>query len=830
MVRHKLQTGGVACETVVADSKEGFETALAQAPFDLIFIDHNLPGYGGLRALELAQATHPDVPVILISGTVGEEEAVKCLHVGATDYLLKLRLERLVPAVERAIREAQERRTRKHAEAALRESESRKAAVLESVLDSIITMDADGTVLEFNSAAERTFGYTKAQAIGRTLADLIIPARFRDQHRAELARCLTTGTGPLVGTVIETMVLKSDGSEIPVELAITATRSGSAANFTAVLRDITARLHADATRARLAAIVDTSDDAIFSVALDDTILTWNAGAERLYGYAVDEIIGERYTLLVLSENVPVLQSIVAGAVSGHAGQPSETQHRRKDGSVVEVSLVASPMTDLTGRIANVSVIARDITGRKRGEAERQHLSDQLELQRARELDVAHALSLRMERLAQYDVLTNLPNRTLFDDRLTQAMTSAHRQRGRLAVLFVDLDRFKQVNDLLGHAIGDALLQSVTARLLEAVRASDTVSRHGGDEFVVLVSQIRHPADAGLVADKIMAGLAAPHEIAGHLLEVTASVGISVYPDDGEEAEALISAADAAMYSAKASGRHSTSEFFTASMNARRIARRSLEGGLRRAIREGQFVLHYQPKFALDTLRLTGAEALIRWQHPARGLVAPAEFIPVAEECGLIAPIGRWVLREACRQARAWSSDGLSPCRIAINVSAIEFRAKDFLENVKAVLDETGLAASCLELEVTESVLMGDTDGTRGALFALRNLGVYLAIDDFGTGYSSLSYLSRFPINCLKIDRSFVHGMMTEAHDASIITAVIAMGRSLNQTVLAEGVETVEQLAMLKRLSCAQGQGFYYSRPIPPEQFADLLRREPTAAG
>jgi EAL domain-containing protein (putative c-di-GMP-specific phosphodiesterase class I) len=252
--------------------------------------------------------------------------------------------------------------------------------------------------------------------------------------------------------------------------------------------------------------------------------------------------------------------------------------------------------------------------------------------------------------------------------------------------------------------------------------------------------------------------------------------------------------------------------------------------LRRAIREGQFVLHYQPKFALDTLRLTGAEALIRWQHPARGLVAPAEFIPVAEECGLIAPIGRWVLREACRQARAWSSDGLSPCRIAINVSAIEFRAKDFLENVKAVLDETGLAASCLELEVTESVLMGDTDGTRGALFALRNLGVYLAIDDFGTGYSSLSYLSRFPINCLKIDRSFVHGMMTEAHDASIITAVIAMGRSLNQTVLAEGVETVEQLAMLKRLSCAQGQGFYYSRPIPPEQFADLLRREPTAAG
>jgi diguanylate cyclase (GGDEF)-like protein len=408
------------------------------------------------------------------------------------------------------------------------------------------------------------------------------------------------------------------------------------------------------------------------------------------------------------------------------------------------------------------------------------------------------------------------------------MAIAHRQGMRLAVLFVDLDRFKQVNDLLGHAIGDALLKSVTARLLGAVRGSDTVSRHGGDEFVVLVFHIQQSADAALVAEKIIDALAAPHEIAGHVLHITASIGISIYPDDGAEAEALISAADAAMYSAKANGPN-TSEFFTASMNARRIARRSLEGGLRSAIRDGQFILHYQPKFAIDTLRLTGAEALIRWQHPTQGLLAPGAFIAVAEECGLIGAIGRWALREACRQACAWWSEGLSPTRMALNVSAVEFRAKDFLENVKAVLHETGLAASWLELEVTESVLMGDTASTRDALFALRNLGVHLAIDDFGTGYSSLSYLSRFPINCLKIDQSFVHGMMTEAHDAAIITAVIAMGRSLNHTVLAEGVETAEQLAVLQRLSCAQGQGFYYSRPIAPDQFADLLRREPAMA-
>jgi diguanylate cyclase (GGDEF)-like protein/PAS domain S-box-containing protein len=824
LVRHRLQSSGLRCDTVVAESKDSFEAALIGSTFDLILVDYNLPGYDGMRALKLAQRTQPDVPVILISGTVGEEEAVKSLQFGATDYLLKVRLDRLVPAVERALREAETRRKQKRVEAALGESESRKAAILESVLDCIITMDADGTVLEFNAAAVRTFGYTKSDAIGRNIADLIIPPRLREQHRDSVGRAMAAGDGPSIGKVIEIVAMKADASEIPVELAITAVDSSAASVFTAVLRDITSRQQADATRARLAAIVDSSEDAIFGMALDDTILTWNAGAERLYGYAAAEVIGRSHALLVPPERRAELRSIMERAAGGCAGEHVETQRLRKDGSLIDISLVISPMTDATGRVTGVSKVGRDIGGRKEAEAEVKRLGDELEWQRRRELEVAHALSIKMAHFAQYDVLTDLPNRTLFDDRIAQAIAMAHRQGTQLAVMFVDLDLFKQVNDSLGHAVGDMLLQSVTARLLACVRESDTVSRFGGDEFVVLLPRIV-AGSAEVVADKLLRALAAPHEISGHVLHITASVGISLYPDDALDAAALIGAADNALYHAKQTGRNSF-QFFTSQMNARRVARRSLEGGLRDALSAQQFVLHYQPKFTLAARHMTGVEALIRWQHPTAGLMAPGAFIAVAEECGLIVSIGRWVLRESCRQARAWQDAGLPSTRVAINVSALEFRASGFVENVTAVLRETGLDASLLEVEVTESVLMGDTASARTALFALKSLGVRLAIDDFGTGYSSLSYLSRFPIDSLKIDRSFVHGMETAAHDVTIIAAVIAMGRSLKHCVVAEGVETAEQLTMLQALACDEGQGYHLSRPMDGAQLTTRLREGP----
>jgi PAS domain S-box-containing protein len=391
IVRHRLDDG-LACTIVLANGRDSFEAALAREPYDLIISDYNLPGYDGVSALKHAQATQPDVPVILISGTVVEEQAVRCLHIGATDYLLKARLERLVPAVKRAVQEAEARRARKTVEAALGESESRKAAILDSVLDCIVTMDSAGIVIEFNAAAARTFGFTKAEAIGRPLADLIIPPRFRDRHRAGLARHVATGEGPLIGKLIEIVAVRSDGSEIPVELTITSIRSGAATIFTGVLRDITARRHADATRTRLAAIVDSSDDSILSLALDTTILSWNAGAERLFGYTASEMVGRSSQCLVPVGKHAEIIAMMEGAARGETGEALETQRIRKDGSVVEISVVASPMTDPDGRVTSVSTIARDITGRKRAEAELKRLSDRAQ----RYLDTAEVILLSLD--------------------------------------------------------------------------------------------------------------------------------------------------------------------------------------------------------------------------------------------------------------------------------------------------------------------------------------------------------------------------------------------------------------------------------------------------
>jgi two-component system cell cycle sensor histidine kinase/response regulator CckA len=367
MVRCRLEADGVSCAIQLTNGKASFEAALAREPFDLIISDYNLPGYDGLAALKQAQAAQPDVPVILISGTVSEEEAVKVLRVGATDYLIKTRLDRLAPAALRAIEEAETRLTRRRAEVALAQSERRKGAILDSVLDCIVTIGADGRVIEFNAAAERTFGYTKAQAIGCLLSELIIPPLHRAAHAAGMARYLDTGEGPLIGNVIEITAMRSDGSELPVELAITAILGEEAPIFTGVLRDITARKRADETRARLAAIVDSSDDAIFSMDLDGTLLTWNAGAERLYGYAAREVIGRSRTILAPPGTTGEFTEILAKAARGETGEPFETQRRRKDGSLVDISITISPMTDASGRVTNMSAIARDISSRKRAE-------------------------------------------------------------------------------------------------------------------------------------------------------------------------------------------------------------------------------------------------------------------------------------------------------------------------------------------------------------------------------------------------------------------------------------------------------------------------------
>lgn len=433
-----------------------------------------------------------------------------------------------------------------------------------------------------------------------------------------------------------------------------------------------------------------------------------------------------------------------------------------------------------------------------------------------------AAKSKLHHLAHHDVLTDLPNRMLLQDRIGQAIELAHRQGRKLAVMFMDLDRFKNINDSLGHAVGDQLLQSVAQCLMTCVRHSDTISRQGGDEFLLLLPFIEQAEDAALSAQKILTALALPHHIGGCDLHISVSIGISIYPDDAEDVAGLVKNADTAMYYAKEKGRNNY-QFFCADMNVRAVERQLIETSLRAALQERQFVLHYQPKVNLDSGVITGAEALLRWIHPEWGMVYPARFMPVAEDCGLIVPIGRWVLREACEQAKRWVDAGLGPLSIAVNISAMEFRQGDFFEEVRAILDDSGLDASVLELEITESVLMRDTESSAAILENLKNMGVQLAVDDFGTGYSSLAYLKKFPIDVLKIDKSFVDDIASSSDGSVIAGAVVGMGNNLKLKVIAEGVENRAQLEFLRRQHCEEGQGYLFSRPVVAEEFAKLLQ-------
>ncbi|MHB8120762.1 MAG: putative bifunctional diguanylate cyclase/phosphodiesterase [Desulfuromonadaceae bacterium] len=438
-------------------------------------------------------------------------------------------------------------------------------------------------------------------------------------------------------------------------------------------------------------------------------------------------------------------------------------------------------------------------------------------------EVAELATKNMAHMAEHDFLTGLPNRALLTDRLAQSIAHAQRHGNKVALMYLDLDHFKHINDSLGHAVGDQLLQSVAKRLQECVpRHSDTVSRQGGDEFVILLSEVEELQDAAITAKKLLKAVAKPLLVGDHRLHVTLSIGISLYPDDGKDVETVMRNADTAMYQAKKCGRNNY-QAFTADMNVRAVARQSIEVALHHALEQHEFVLHYQPKVDLKTGAITGAEALLRWKR-SRRLISPTKFINIAEECGLILPIGKWVLREACRQTQAWLQSGITLAQIAVNVSSVEFHGKDFFAGVRTILDETGLDPHRLEFELTESGLMQDTQQTTEILHKLKDLGVKIAIDDFGTGYSSLSYLCRFPIDVLKIDQSFVQAIQGNGGEAgeAIVSAVIAMGKSLKQRVVAEGIETEQQLAFLQSQRCTEGQGYYLGRPVTAKKFATLL--------
>ncbi|AXA91677.1 bifunctional diguanylate cyclase/phosphodiesterase [Massilia sp. YMA4] len=543
-----------------------------------------------------------------------------------------------------------------------------------------------------------------------------------------------------------------------------------------------------------AQILDHLHESVITMDQSGFITSWNKGAERLFGYTSVEAVGRNILFLYDDEDPSFHDPFLE-----QGGRLMEVRRKKKSGEVFWASLSLSPLCDVDNRSMGLIAYLTDITERKEAEE-------------------------RIHHLAYYDALTNLPNRTLLTKLVDQAIAVAQRGGMQGCVLFVDLNRFKLINDALGRQAGDQLLREVAQRFRQALREQDVVARLGGDEFAVGLFEIGQDLEASLVAQKLMAALSEPFIIDGHDLRVGASIGISVYPQDGTDAETLLRQADIAMYRAKQGMEADGVAFYSQDMNQGMHERMRIESGLRQALGNGQLLLHYQPKFSIQDGTIIGAEALVRWQHPERGMVPPAEFIPLAEATGLVVQVGEWVLEQACAQAQAWKRAGLRPIRLAVNVSAREF-TQALPGRVQETLRRYGLEPSWLELEITESTLMHNIDRVIGIMDRITALGVALSLDDFGTGYSSLSYLKRFPIDTLKIDRSFTTGIPTDANDCAIASTIISIAQQLKHRVIAEGVETVEQLAFLKSAGCNEVQGYLYSRPLPAAEFERAVREK-----
>ncbi|HEY9104056.1 EAL domain-containing protein [Chitinimonas sp.] len=685
---------------------------------------------------------------------------------------------------------------RMQTEEALRASEAKYRELFLSNLDGICVVDLDGVVLDANPAMLTLVGVPAEQLVGQPLADFIVEAwRNYDDHMI-VQRVLVDGH---CGEY-EIELQRPGDRPLPVSAKGVLMRDadGEPIGVWRILRDLTER-KAAAVRMELAAkVFDNTAEAIMVIAPDNHITSVNRAFTDILGYSAEEVVGQSSSVLRDPLQDATLYENVNNQYINHGAWQGEVPFRRKSGEVFTAWVQVNVARDVTGRIGDVVTLIRDISDVKKAQE-------------------------RILHLARFDALTELPNRPYFRELTEDALQEARRHGEHRALLFVDLDHFKTINDSLGHDMGDQLLKEVATRLSEALRAGDVVGRLGGDEFVILLRNLEDGGDASYVAQRVLERLAQPFYLAEHELVVTPSLGIALYPSDGEDYDTLVRNADAAMYHAKENGRN-TFRFYTADMNARAREILAVENQLRRALERDEFVLHYQPQVEMGSGRLVGAEALIRWQHPERGLLGPMQFIPIAEERGLIGAIGHWVLREACRQNRAWQDAGLPPIEVAVNLSAMQFHRRDLTEDITTILRESGLEARWLALEVTESVIVQDVEATVATLAALKSLGLKLAIDDFGTGYSSLSYLKRFKVDKLKIDRSFVMDVPGDADDSAITRAIVNLSRNLGLQVIAEGVETAEQWHFLKHEACDEVQGYLVSRPLPSQDMALRLQQ------
>ncbi len=661
----------------------------------------------------------------------------------------------------------------------------------------VTVTDMQRRILYTNIADARMHGYEVEELIGRDVR-IFAPSMLHKDLMPDDVKCMTNWSR-------ESVNCHKDGSFFPVRVTSDIVRdikNGEVCDIAivATCEDISDRKRAEETLHLRQRVIESSSNGVMITEANsenNPIIYVNPAFERITGYSPDEVIG-RGMLFLLGEDREQIEFMeICAALHERREGSAVIRCYRKNGSLFWNELAISPVKDDAGRVANFVWVINDVT-------EREQHEELLEYQ------------------ANHDALTGLPNRNLLADRVTQALANAERYGQQLAVLFIDLDNFKFVNDSLGHALGDRMLVILADRLQKTIRSADTVARYGGDEFVVVISCLERSEDAITVANNVQAQIAHPLTIDGYEFGITCSIGISLYPKDGDNVETLLKNADAAMYRAKEQSRNAF-QFYTSEMNDRVVERMLLERHLRHALERDEFEVHYQPQVNLTTGKVCGVEALLRWRSQELGMVSPGRFIPLAEETGLIVPIGEWVLRTCCRQNKLWQDAGLPHLPISVNLSARQLQKRELCRIIEDTLQETGLAPHYLELELVESMVTRDVEGAAAIMKELKGLGVQLAMDDFGTGYSSLSYLKRFPFDRLKIDLSFVRDIIVDPESAAIARAIIAMAHNLNLRAIAEGVETREQLEYLRQHDCDEIQGFYVSRPLTADDLEALFR-------
>jgi len=666
-----------------------------------------------------------------------------------------------------------------------------QAQILNHIQEAVITMDLAGFITGWNQGASRLFGYAEDEVVGRNVLFLYADENDEDSsfedaflerggHELEVRR--RRKSGEIFWASLQLSLLRDDNQQ-PVGLI-------------GFLSDITDRRASDDMLKLHASIFERSEEAILITDAKETIISINAAFTLITGYPAADVVGQTPKKFRSGRHDKAFYETMWQKLGETGYWQGELWDRRADGEIYPKWVSIGSVKNSAGDVTHYFSIFSDISDRKRAEG-------------------------RIHHLAFFDSLTNLPNRALFGQLADQAMIESRRKDSHGAFLFIDLNRFKPINDTLGHEVGDRVLQEIANRFRNCLRGADVVCRLGGDEFVVGLFDITTRDHAGLVAQKLLASLDDPIIIDDGELKLGAAIGVSVYPEDGTDAETLLRLADIAMYRAKETGPDAFT-FYSQDMNVRAVDRLNVENGLRRAIARDELKLYYQPKVNIATGAIIGAEALVRWLHPERGMVPPSEFIPVAEESGLIVHIGTWVMEAACKQARTWLDAGFPPMHIAVNLSARDFSI-GLPQRVDQLLKDHGIGPEWLELEITEGMLMNNTETVITMMNEISALGIALSLDDFGTGYSSLSYLKRFPIDTLKIDRSFVINIPDDGNDCAIAGAIISMSKQLKHNVIAEGVETLDQLAFLKSLGCDEIQGYLFSPPVPPEKFEAMVR-------